>query len=206
MRKFRKLRAPNYLKENWKLWGKEWKNKYKNPARSNDFYWRCNVDDLIVNYLAKATQSHCSFCDVDNINKGAAATIEHFKPKSKYFRIAYQYNNLYNCCGECQKKNNRYEKRLLKPDLPSFEFDEYFEIELHTGKINPNPAKSIANREKAEVTIKLYRLNEGEKPNLRLKVLNNYIDERNNAVDPSLIDINKFSYRFFIEEYNRITP
>lgn len=206
MRKFRKLKAPKYLKKNWKLWGTEWKARYKNTAVSNTFNWRCDVQDLIVNYLASATQSHCSFCDVDNITKGAAATIEHFKPKSKYFRVSYHYNNLYNCCGECQKKGSRYDILLLRPDLHSYEFNDYFEIELHTGKINPNPIKPISNRERAKTTIKLYRLNVGEKPNLRLKVLNNYLDEKNNAVNPNLIDINKFSYRFFIEEYNRITP
>ena len=65
MRKFRKLKAPKYLKENWKLWGKEWKARYKNPILSNTFNWRCDVEDLIVNFLANATQSHCSFCDVD---------------------------------------------------------------------------------------------------------------------------------------------
>ena len=199
MRKFRKVKSPHYLKTNWKVWGEAWKVQYKDPKRNNNFDWKGHWEDLIMNYLGLSTQYHCSFCDIDNITVGAAATIEHFKPKHKYFKVSYHYNNLFNCCGECQKKGKRYNILLLKPDLPNYSFEEYFEIDIITGKINPNAVKPLINRQKAEKTIELYKLNNGDKPRLRLKSLNLYI-----SLNP-IMQVDNFSYRFFIEEFIRIT-
>ncbi len=198
MRKFRKVKSPEYLKANWKIWGAEWKLLYKSSKKTKIFNWNGYRDDLILNYLGVSTQFHCSFCDVDNITVGASATIEHFKPKHKYFRVAYHYNNLYNCCGECQKKGIRFSTLLLKPDLPIYSFEEFFEIDISNGKINPNCAKPLLNRQKAEKTIELYGLNNGDKPRLRLKSLNLYISS-----NPTM-HIDNYSYRFFIEEFIRI--
>lgn len=202
MRNFRKVKAPRYLKDNWKLWGKEWKSIVKDPAKRNTFNWKGYWSDLIRNYLGLSTQFHCSFCDIDNITIGAAATIEHFKPKHKYFKFSYQYSNLYNCCGECQKKGKRYDPILLKPDLPNYAFEEYFEIDVLTGEINPNLTKSVANQQRANKTIELYKLNNGDKPRLRLNALKLYL-QHNGAVLIAT-EIDKYSYRFFIEEYIRI--
>lgn len=202
MRNFRKVKAPRYLKDNWKLWGKEWKTIVKDPTKRNTFNWKGNWADLIRNYLGLSTQFHCSFCDIDNITVGAAATIEHFKPKHKYFRFSYQYNNLYNCCGECQKKGKRYDQILLKPDLPNYVFEEYFEIDVMTGEINPNLTKSLANQQRATKTIELYKLNNGDKPRLRLNALKLYL--QHNGTVFRAMEIDKYSYRFFIEEYIRI--
>jgi uncharacterized protein (TIGR02646 family) len=199
MRKFRKIKSPEYLKSNWKIWGIEWKLQYRDPNRNNTFNWRGHWEDLILNYLGLSTQFHCSFCDIDNITVGAAATIEHFKPKHKFFSVAYHYNNLYSCCGECQKKGKRYSTLLIKPDLPIYSFEEYFEIDISNGEINPNPAKTLLNRQMAEKTIELYKLNNGDKPRLRLKSLNLYISS-----NPTM-HIDNYSYRFFIEEFIRIT-
>ncbi|MCF2873344.1 MULTISPECIES: hypothetical protein [unclassified Tenacibaculum] len=197
MRKINKVKAPHFLKKNWKKWGLEWKNKYKDPDQKNTFNWKCNREELIIDYLAKSTQDHCSFCDIDNITIGSGATIEHFKPKSKYHKIAYHYNNLFNCCNECQKKIDDYSNLLLKPDIDSFSFETYFEIDIYTGKICPNINATPQNQKRADETIKLYRLNYGEKPRLRLKSLENYLKS-------SGLSINDFSYRFFIEAYNNI--
>ena len=187
MRKLNKIGAPHYLKQNWKKWGKEWKLKYKDPNRNNNFEWKGHRDDLITNYLAKSTQGHCSFCDIDNIIIGASATIEHFKPKHKYFNVAYHYNNLFNCCYECQKKGKRYNKLLLKPDIQSYTFEAFFEIDIYNGKINPNSLKSQYNQDRAKETIKLYGLNKGDKPLLRLRALEFYL-KHNTTINYNEID------------------
>jgi len=202
MRVFRKVKAPKYLKHNWKIWGKEWKAIFKDPTRRNVFNWQGKRDNLILKYLGLSTQFHCSFCDIDNVTVGAAATIEHFKPKHKYFRFSYQYSNLYNCCGECQKKGKLYDPILLKPDVQNFSFQEYFEIDILTGEINPNSAKPLANQQRADKTIELYKLNNGDKPRLRLNALNLYLQHNGTVFKATEID--KYSFRFFIEEYIRI--
>ncbi|WP_421497821.1 hypothetical protein [Flavobacterium columnare] len=202
MRGFIKVKAPKYLLKNWKLWGYQWKSICKNPALRNSFNWQGKRENLILNYLGLSTEFHCSFCDIDDITVGSAATIEHFKPKHRFFKFSYQYSNLFNCCYECQKKGGKYDVLLLKPDLPTYQFEEYFEIDINTGKINPNALKPLNNQNRAKQTIKLYKLNNGDKPRLRKKALDLYI--KNNGNNINLAEINNYSFRFFIEEYLRI--
>ncbi len=152
-------------------------------------------------HLAALTRDHCSFCDAYPMGRRLKSTIEHFKPKQKFPLEAYKWENLFLACGLCQEKGDSFHERLLKPDEETYSFDRFFDIDWFTGELIPNPYASDEEQEQAEITIKLFRLNDNGKPDDRLEELNKFKKSKD-------VDIDSWSYRFFIErgllpvEYN----
>lgn len=187
MNKIVRTPAPGWLKEKWEEWAKKYSEgkKFNWPQREKRY-------PELVERLSKMTKKHCSFCDAYPMIWKIPHTIEHFRPKTKFPLLAYQWDNLFLCCGICQKKGDEFDDRLLKPDDDSYHFDKYFIINWDTGKLTPNPEKSVSDQKRAEKTIKFYRLNKYGRPDARLEELESYKKTK----EP---DIDKFSYRFFIE-------
>jgi uncharacterized protein (TIGR02646 family) len=192
MEKIKRTNAPGWLNKKWKEWGEAWAVKCAKTKNSPSFTWRRyqnrGYDDL-VKELSAMTRNHCSFCDAYPMGRRIPHTIEHFKPKSKFPREAYKWENLFLCCGLCQEKGDQFDKRLLKPDVKSYSFDKYFDINWTTGELLPNRDASENDRKRAEITIKLYRLNDNGKPDDRLEELEKYNKDT---------DIDEWPYRFFI--------
>ncbi len=195
MEKIKRPDAPVWLKENWKQWGEEWESRYAINNNSS-FYWHTykkrKTWDLLIELLSELTRNHCSFCDGYPMGKRIPYTIEHFKPKTRFPLQAYQWENLFLCCGLCQEKGDDYDERLLKPDEDYYNFDRYFDIDWANGELIPNRGASEEDRERAKITIRLYRLNSNGKPEDRLEELKKF-DQMSNP------EIDRFSYRFFIE-------
>jgi uncharacterized protein (TIGR02646 family) len=189
--------APGWLREKYKEWGRNWEKRYHDPdpKKSKKFHW-CQHDkhgyDDLVTILSGMTKNHCSFCDAYPMRSRMRCTVEHFRPKTKSPKLAYAWANLFLCCDLCQEKGDDFDKKLLKPDQPNYDFDLYFEIDWATGELHPNRVALQEERERAEVTISLYHLNDNGKPEDRLDELEKFVD----SINP---DIDKWSYRFFIE-------
>ncbi len=195
MNKINRPPAPDWLEEGYEQWGIEWKEKYERTGKSASFTWRGNKNkgyhDLL-HELSLMTKDHCSFCDAFPMGGRIPKTIEHFRPKTKFYLLAYKWSNLFLCCGNCQKKGDRFDENLLKPDEDDYSFDEYFLIEWDTGKLIPNGGKSVESQERARITIELYRLNEDAKPEDRLRELEHFTQ----SDSP---DLDEWAYRFFLE-------
>ncbi len=195
MNKIDRTPAPEWLEEKYEEWGKQWQEKYAETRRSSDFRWRqynkMGYDNL-VEKLSAMTKEHCSFCDAYPMIRRMKRTVEHFRPKTKFPLIAYKWNNLFLCCGLCQEKGDEFDEKLLKPDDDAYSFDEFFVINWDTGELKPNKGQSIDNQIRAEITIKLYRLNKNGKPEDRLEELGKFNDSNNPNID-------EWAYRFFIE-------
>ncbi len=194
MEKIERTEAPEWLEEKWEEWGKEWDEKYKKNKKSS-FEWRRykkkGYEDLLEK-LSEMTQHHCSFCDSYPMRGRMKPTIEHFRPKTKFPHVAYKWDNLFLCCYLCQEKGDKFDDRLLKPDDYYYSFDKYFDINWETGELEANEDASEEDKERAKITIKLYRLNCNGKPDDRLEELGKF--EESNA-----FNIDKSSYRFFIK-------
>ena len=194
MRKFKRLEEPEFLKEKWEAWGREWEARHDaNPK--TQFHWH-QVDGEPVNQkllplLKLQTQTHCSFCDIFPVSPPSLDTIEHFRPKSTFPRDAYRWGNLYFGCMHCQEKGDEFDEALLQPDAPEYGFDRYFRWDYTTGELKVNELASPENQRRGEVTIDLYRLNKGH-PSLRKRELR----RRSQAKDDPLDD---FCYRHFVE-------
>lgn len=187
--------VPGWLKEKCKEWGEEWEKKYNATHKSSNFRWRQyqnNGYKELLKDLSSITNGHCSFCDAFPMGARVPATIEHFKPKTLFPLTAYMWDNLFLCCGNCQKKGEKFNNKLLKPDEDYYSFDEFFLIEWDTGKLIPNKSKSLEKQKSAKITIDLYRLNEDGKPEDRLMELQHFLNDGNK-------NINEWAYRFFLE-------
>lgn len=94
-----------------------------------------------------------------------------------------------------EKWQSKYESTQKSNDFRwyryNYDFDKYFDIKWETGELIPNSDASKKDQRRAEITIKLYNLNEYGKPNDRLEEL-----EKFNNTD---FDIDSFSYRFFLK-------
>jgi uncharacterized protein (TIGR02646 family) len=195
MEKIERPDAPGWLKTNCEKWGSEWDELYRRTQKSSSFKWRQykkNGYIDLIKRLAAMTQNHCSFCDVYPMGRRIPRTIEHFRPKTRFPLQAYQWENLFLCCGLCQEKRDAYDERLLKPDEDYYAFDKYFDIDWVTGELIPNQEASKEEQERARITIRLFRLNSNGKPEDRLEELKHF-------GQMSAPDIDEFSYRFFIK-------
>lgn len=193
MNKVKRTASPNLLRR-WRTLGAEWNVEY---TANRQWTWKVDREEL-VSKLYPSTNKHCSFCDIDKCVIGNAATVEHFKPKSKFQSLSYKWDNLFLCCGECQKKGERFDTLLIKPDGSNYSFNAYFTIDLLTGKIDANPAATERKQGMAKKTIELYRLNYGERKKLRKQALNDYRKYVGDTISER--DLKRYSYRFYIRE------
>lgn len=196
MMKIVKNPAPEFLRSNYKRWGKIYKAKRKNPNKSNDFVWvtyqRQKVNLLLLPFLRTETNFHCSFCDGFPLET-TGETIEHFRPKASFPLLSYVWTNLFYCCKYCnENKGENPERLLIKPSDKNYSFETYFLFDYDSGKIEPNPVLVGADRLKAENTIILYGLNEHNRPYRRKFYLKQFQDMQNP-------DIEDFPYRFVFQ-------
>ncbi|MCY7377546.1 MAG: TIGR02646 family protein [Pyrinomonadaceae bacterium] len=176
MMKMERPQQPNWLKENYKKWGRKFKKKLNNPNLKNDFIWaihhRTKVNVKLLPILRNATFKHCAFCD-DKIKKG---TIEHFRPSSDYPRLSYAWYNLFPACSDCQEKNSEFKGELLKPDKEDYEFLRYYLYNATSGEIEANPKANEQDQTRAKTTIEIYKLNRPELIEDRMDCFENYKD------------------------------
>jgi len=72
------------------------------------------IDQEVRNQLANEQFNKCCYCEDGNI-KG---TVEHFKPKSKFPELEFDWENLLWACGDCNNlKNNKFDvdKPIINP-------------------------------------------------------------------------------------------
>lgn len=184
-----KQEQPKLLQENWGKWTKDYLEKLvKNP--SYQFSWRNQkMYDELLQKLLTITNQHCAFCDSFPLgNRTIKPTVEHFKPKAKgkFPELAYKWDNLFPCCHYCQEKGDKFDERLLKPDTEGYDFYNYFEFNDSEWEIRPtkNPCVSDSDKERAQITIDIYKLNgkDSDKGNLindirveRQRIMNQYL-------------------------------
>lgn len=197
MNKMSRTATPKCLIENEQKWTQDWMAKINTGKK---FVWHKyknrNVGHILVDELTPLTLGHCSYCDMQSVTRGGSKpSIDHFRPKATYRELAFQWENLFLCCGQCQEyKKGEFpiENEPLKPDSNEYTFDYWFEIEFSTGKINPNPLLRDDEKERAKETCKWLGLNNDLRPLLRKKELDKYQNSTNRRLD-------EWSYRFFLE-------
>ena len=180
--------APLVLAENWEKWGETYENS------DSDFSWhidKINVREEILELLREITVDHCSYCDGFPMESMLGDTIDHFKPKSIYPKEAYKWENLFLCCNICQKRINQYQDILLKPDEIEYEFGIYFFYNTDTGELEPNKMTNSFNQARAKYTIKIFKLNEYNRPKSRKMFFRKFAKDANPI-------LNEYPYRFIL--------
>ncbi|MDR3229165.1 MAG: TIGR02646 family protein [Puniceicoccales bacterium] len=159
MRAFKRAAEPEVLQKNGEQWGNEWATrKAKDPSAK--FHWHEqdgeSVNKILLPLLETQTQAHCSFCDCYAADTD---TIEHFQPKSTHPKLAFQWDNLYLCCHRCQRKGEKFDEALLRPDAEGYDFNRYFRWSYTRGHLLPNENATADDQKRAQTTIALYQLN-----------------------------------------------
>lgn len=137
------------------------------------------IRERILPLLLQMTKGHCAFCDYYPLSKELLnpIPIEHFYPKckGKFPEKAYQWENLFPSCHGCtDKKKDRFDEKLLKPDDEEYSFDAFFKI-TGDGKLEPADTCDPVSRERVKVTIDIYKLNErGTLLSMRKRALTDY--------------------------------
>jgi len=197
MMKFTRPSRPRYL-DNYKKWGREYAKK-KQQGMKPKWHKKIKQWEPLKKALAELTVDHCSFCDSYPLVAKNKQTIEHFRPRSSYPKLAYVWHNLFLCCETCQTvKGDDFNKKLLKPDIGEYKFNRYFIVNFKTGDIEVNVRASLTDQERAKITIIMYGLNCYDRP----KVRSNHYNRVKNQVRKKKIklnnhkDIDTLSYRF----------
>ncbi len=196
MRRQFRAEPPDFLLNRWQQWGENWEANLKDAAPTG-WNWR-QVGNVRVNHrllpLLKAqAQDHCSFCDAFPVSPPSNETIEHFRPKSRFPRQAWEWENLFFCCDFCQtQKGERWEEALLKPDEPDYAFERYFMSDYTNGELLVRPDLSPTETERAHCTIEIYALNDPRHCVERLR------QQEWRSLLPDH-DIDSFAYRDFLQ-------
>lgn len=189
MMKITRSHAPKVLADNWEKWGIVFETSGSN------FSWQIdgtNVRNKILELLREMTKDHCSYCDGFPMEAMLGDTIDHFKPKSIFPTDAYKWENLFLCCNICQKRINQYEDILLKPDEIEYEFGKYFFYNTESGELEPNKLADSKDQERTEYTIRMFKLNEYNRPKSRKMFFRKF------AIDQNPI-IEEYPYRFILQ-------
>lgn len=136
------------------------------------------VRDHILPVLKKQTGSHCSYCDLYFVAAGSVESVDHFRPKAKgrWPALAYTWSNLFYACGACQsEKQERFDERVIKPDEPGYDWMAHFRFNTITGFLVPRGG-TTQERLRARVTIKLFGLNQRDRPKARLRAYKDWIE------------------------------
>lgn len=207
MEKIIRTSQPSELKGYWEEWGKNFEEA---KANGKDFSWWVKVkggrlkdiSKKIRKYLLQMTDNHCAFCD--KYLQDEMETIEHFLPKSKHPKSAYQWENLYPCCAKCNSIKKDQEGDLLRPDDADYYFETHFLV-CTDSSILENFIQPSHIQEKIKLTILAFGLNRGSLIVARRKELTDYENEQDAEIYRKKMSkpskrrkTNEWSYRFFI--------
>jgi len=182
-------------------------NKNKKP----DWFNEKTDRKKILGELLKLTDDHCAYTDkkIDN----SIAEIDHFKPKSVYPDLEFDWNNLFVVEPYTSRiKNKKFNDKVLNPSDDDYDFDKYFIIDFDSSQIFPNPNSSKTDFERADTTIKILGLNNTYLVQDRKNVTEQYLflfsvlkekaEHEGKVFTPDEykeLNITNYSYRFLLE-------
>ena len=114
--------------------------KYHQNKKFHQRYKQNDIQEL----LGQIYHQKCSFCEqqvtkcTDNNLEDCSSTVEHYRPKSQYYWLAFSWDNLLWCCHRCnQNKANNFEI-----ENSEVEYNKNFQENIHT---SANTYHSIEN-------------------------------------------------------------
>ena len=132
-------------------------------GQPTDSYWRRFHEDLRTAFLGK-----CGYCEracAEKSKSGSRApTVDHFRPKSRYPTLTYEWSNWIFFCDRCNsKKGNKWpDSGLFDPCAASVleRPERYFDYRSRTGEIIPKGGLAQPDLERATSTISDLKLND----------------------------------------------
>ena len=194
-----KINKPECLDKNAVKWTKSLIQKRQN--KPDYWYWHKYKNEKVEHILAKVlsvlSSFHCSYCGIYPLRQGVGGrSIDHYKPKSEFPELAFEWTNLFIACPNCQsykKSDFPINNENLKIDSPTYNFDYWFKIDWINNYIIPQTRnKTMEEQENAQKIIDWFGLNKDDRPEARYEELQNYLSS-------SMKNVWKWSYPFFLE-------
>lgn len=170
--------APAVLVEKGGAWTVSFVERRARDPKAR-FFWpevqKEALNRVLQPILGEMTAHHCAYCDHFQLGDGARETIDHFRPKSVFPSLAFDWENLFPACDVCQEaKGETFDEALLKPDEPGHAFARFFVVSFSTGLIEVNPQATGEERRRAEAAIRIFGLNRDPRPAARRRSFKNY--------------------------------
>ncbi|HFU74752.1 MAG TPA: hypothetical protein ENK66_00750, partial [Arcobacter sp.] len=170
----------------------------KEKKKVKDYESRYKQSD-IKKSLKLIYNGKCAFCEQkiieckDNNLEECSSTVEHYRPKSKYYWLAYSWDNLLWCCYRCnQNKDNNFEtvnspveyeksfKDKIHVSTKSYQGVEepkmiHPELESVIKKLSFNNGVISSNDPRIEYTIETCRLDRGDLNEKRQTLIDDFI-------------------------------
>lgn len=114
-------------------------------------YWRNSLEDLFDDY-----DNICAYSGLRIEYLLGGASVDHYKPKAKYPFLAYEWSNYRLMASKLNSRKLDHED-ILDP----FEIENgWFQLDLVSGKVFPNPKLSGSIKDQIETTLSRLGLNE----------------------------------------------
>ena len=103
----------------------------------------------------------CAYCEAE-IENVASGHIEHFRPKSLFPNLMFDYNNLHYCCPKCNtNKKDKYDEKMIDPSVDEPEEHIYFK-----------GISAKAYDERGQIMIDILKLNDADRTRIKANLLN----------------------------------
>lgn len=129
-------------------------------------HWRDALDELHSSY-----DGVCAFSSTYIERVTGSPSIEHFRPKSKYPREAYQWSNFRLICARMNSRKREHEDVLDPFTIP----DNTFDLNPLTGEVLVHAACPKSLKRRAETTISRLKLSDGHCCKLRRTQVQNIL-------------------------------
>lgn len=201
MRKIFRTAKPLFLtSEKEEEWGERYKKNREEKGISFEFQWpkveKVKLNQKLLPTLRQISQNHCFYCDAFP-TEIIGESIDHFKPKGNplFYVDVCKWENLYLACKHCQdSKKEDYNELLLRPDETDYDFEKYFEYNSISGEIDIKVNISEDDKEKAEVTRRIFGFNQEKKIEDRKRFFRLW------HIDPDREQqIDTYNYRFMFD-------
>jgi uncharacterized protein (TIGR02646 family) len=121
---------------------REYLNNPNKPIEFKSAYWK-----TAKTQLKKESNGKCAYCE-SNTEVVAHGDVEHFRPKSKYWWLAYTYDNYLYACQICNQKFKGDNFRIHANKYPEPEINlttTNQQIDQMAGNISPDPINISLN-------------------------------------------------------------
>lgn len=162
----------------------EFKKNYNDSTNMTDEWTNFSKSKLkkeVVDSLNEMYSGMCAYCEA-SISEVAFPNIEHFRPKSVFPLLCYEYSNKHCVCPSCNtNKKDKFDEKMIDPSVDNPE--KHIKFEGYT---------AVAKDERGQMMIELLKINNEKRTHEKKDLFEKYT-KAIEAVETFLLLKNKVS-------------
>jgi len=135
MHSVKRVEEPDKLREKKAEWTQRYLELIESGSDSKDRYPRGKYNHREIKAALKEMYGACCCYCEGNVDPTSSQQVEHYRPKSKFPDLTFEWSNLHYCCPKCNiSKSDKWDEEnpILNPvdDVPEEHlfFDKYFVV------------------------------------------------------------------------------